>query len=203
SWSLTWRESCLRGNGDEGARPTRAPPRGRSGPRKRRSCGYWPPGSRRPPSTSCRASSISRSPGAPRRRPAALPDRRPPVEPSQLVFGPLEPRLLRLAQPPPGPVDVEAEHRHGRRVGARFAAAAVVGRPFQRRRDGAGTALLEDGPLQVQRVAAVGHLRRPVPLPGGPVPRPSVPGICVLAGPPDLGQAKPLPGRLTGRRLRP
>src|SRR5262245_19370384 len=80
---------------------------------------------------------------------------------AQFPFGPFQDADLALGKALAGPVDIEVEHRHGGLVGRGLAAPAALGRPLQGQGDPVRIARLEDRFLEVERVAALVHLRRP------------------------------------------
>ncbi len=85
----------------------------------------------------------------------------PVIQLPQFVLGLFERLPLLLRKALTGTVDVEVEHGH--RGAERFglSAPASFGRPLQRFGDLAGTILLEDAPVEIERVARFRDVLRP------------------------------------------
>src|SRR6185369_16167078 len=81
---------------------------------------------------------------------------------AQLALGALQHLKTRPGQVAAGAIDVEGQHRRGRAIGLAFAATAPLGGAFEREGNGPRAALGEDAGLQIERVAAARHGRRPL-----------------------------------------
>src|SRR5215208_1034036 len=87
---------------------------------------------------------------------------------AQFALGALEHALLPLGEVLAGAVDVKGQHRHRRLVGRALAPLAGFSRTLQRQRDLVRVAVGEHAFLEIECIAAPGHLARPALVCSGP-----------------------------------
>src|SRR5947208_10602442 len=80
---------------------------------------------------------------------------------AQLDLGALQRLLARCRKLAAGPIDVERQHRQRRAIGTALAAAAAFRRALERARDPLWIAAREHALVEIERVAVLGHPRRP------------------------------------------
>src|SRR5438270_11036810 len=81
---------------------------------------------------------------------------------AQPVFGFFQPLALALGERFAGAIDIEGQHRQGRAEGICLAPLALLRRARERSGDVVGILLLEYARFEIERVAVLGHLLRPL-----------------------------------------
>src|SRR5437016_5265448 len=80
---------------------------------------------------------------------------------AQFELGALQRFLARRWKFPSGAIDVEGQHRQRRAIGTALAAAAAFRRALERARDPFWVPAREHALVEIERVAVLGHPRRP------------------------------------------